>query len=89
MLTIVSAHKIPVVVSARPGGLSKIGSIPDTWAVGLLAPLSKVQQREIATTWLSRNVGAGNDQSSNEESITWQTQRFFKELDTGRGLATL
>ncbi|QOY74192.1 NACHT domain-containing protein [Pseudomonas sp. OST1909] len=89
MLTIVSAHKIPVVVSARPGGLSKIGGIPDSWAVGLLAPLSKVQQREIATTWFSRNVGSSNDQSSNEESITWQTQRFFKELEKGRGLATL
>ena len=89
MLTIVSAHNIPVVVSARPGGLSKIGGIPDSRAVGLLAPLSKVQQREIATTWFSRNVGSSNDQSSNEESITWQTQRFFKELDKGRGLATL
>ncbi|MFW3166897.1 NACHT domain-containing protein [Pseudomonas syringae pv. syringae] len=89
MLTIVSAYNIPVVVSARPGGLSKIGGIPDSWAVGLLAPLSKVQQREIATTWFSRNVGSSNDQSSNEESITWQTQRFFKELDNGRGLATL
>jgi len=89
MLTIVSAHNIPVVVSARPGGLSKIGGVPDSWAVGLLAPLSKVQQREIATTWFSRNVGCSIDQSSNEESITWQTQRFFKELDKGRGLATL
>lgn len=89
MLTIVSAHNIPVVVSARPGGLSKIGGIPDSWSVGLLAPLSKVQQREIATTWFSRNVGSSIDQSSNEESITWQTQRFFKELDKGRGLATL
>lgn len=89
MLTIVSAHNIPAVVSARPGGLSKIGGIPDSWAVGLLAPLSKTQQREIATTWFSRNVGSSNDQSSNQESITWQTQRFFKELDKGRGLATL
>lgn len=89
MLTIVSAHNIPVVVSARPGGLSKIGGIPDSWAVGLLAPLSKVQQREIATTWFSRNVGSSNDEYSNEELITWQTQRFFKELDKGRGLATL
>ncbi|MCU1720920.1 NACHT domain-containing protein [Pseudomonas sp. 5P_5.1_Bac1] len=89
MLTIVAAHKIPVVVSARPGGLSKIGGIPDNWAVGLLAPLSKVQQREIATTWFSRNVGFNNDQPSHEESIAWQTQRFFNELDKGRGLATL
>lgn len=89
MLTIVSAYNIPVVVSARPGGLSKIGGIPDSWAVGLLAPLSKVQQREIATTWFSRNVGSSNNQSSNEELITWQTHRFFKELDKGRGLATL
>lgn len=89
VLTIVSAHNIPVVVSARPGGLSKIGGIPDYWAVGQLAPLSKLQQREIATIWFSRNVGGNNAHSSNEESVLWQTNRFFKELNKGRGLATL
>ncbi|MDT3297719.1 NACHT domain-containing protein [Shewanella sp. SP2S2-6] len=89
MLTIVSAHNIPVVVSARPGGLSKIGGVPDYWTVGQLAPLSKIQQREIATIWFSRNVGQNNDDASNEESVLWQTNRFFKELHKGRGLATL
>ncbi|HDL6715411.1 TPA: NACHT domain-containing protein [Yersinia enterocolitica] len=89
MLTIVSAHNIPVVVSARPGGLSKIGGIPDYWATGLLAPLSKLQQMEIATIWFSRNIGKNHVHSSNEESVFWQTNRFFKELHKGRGLATL
>jgi energy-coupling factor transporter ATP-binding protein EcfA2 len=89
MLTIVSAHNIPVVVTARPGGLSKIGGIPDAWAIGQLAPLSTLQQREIATIWFSRNVGRSNDHSSNEESVRWQTNRFFTELHKGRGLATL
>lgn len=89
MLTIVSAHNIPIVVSARPSGLSKIGGIPDYWAVGLLAPLSKLQQREIATIWFSRNVGLQNRHHSNEESVLWQTNRFFLELQKGRGLATL
>ncbi|CAM3838962.1 NACHT domain-containing protein [Aeromonas bestiarum] len=89
LLTIVSAHSIPVVVSARPGGLSKIGGIPDFWAVGLLAPLSKLQQREIATIWFSRNVVLNNGYSPNEESVLWQTNRFFKELHKGRGLSTL
>lgn len=89
MLTIVSAHNIPVVVSARPGGLSKIGGVPDYWTVGQLAPLSKIQQREIATIWFSRNVGQNNDDVSNEESVLWQTNRFFKELHKRRGLATL
>lgn len=89
MLTIVSAHSIPVVVSARPGGLAKIGAIPDHWAVGQLAPLSKVQQRDIATLWFSRNVSRNNDHFTTEESVIWQTNRFFTELHKGRGLATL
>lgn len=88
MLTIVSAHNIPIIISARPGGLSKIGGIPDYWAVGHLAPLSKLQQREIATIWFSRNVDRNNDYPSNE-SVLWQTNRFFTELNKGRGLATL
>lgn len=89
LLTIVSAHRIPIIVSARPGGLSKIGGIPDYWAVGHLAPLSKLQQREIATIWFSRNAGRNNDHTTNDESVLWQTNRFFKELNKGRGLATL
>lgn len=89
MLTIVSAHNIPIIVSARPGGLSKIGGIPDYWAVGQLAPLSKDQQREIATIWFSRNYSRNDSHFSNNESVLWQTNRFFKELHKGRGLATL
>lgn len=88
MLTIVSAHNIPIIISARPGGLSKIGGIPDYWAVGHLAPLSKLQQREIATIWFSRNMEQNNTLPS-YESVLWQTNRFFMELNKGRGLATL
>lgn len=88
MLTIVSAYNIPIVISARPGGLSKIGGIPDYWTVGHLAPLSKFQQKEIATIWFSRNYYRENDCPSNE-SVLWQINRFFKELNKGRGLATL
>lgn len=89
MLTIVAAHDIPIVVSARPRGLTKIGVIPDDWAVGVLAPLSSRQQRDIATIWFSRNMGAKHGVASLEDSVAWKTDRFFRELNKGRGLATL
>ncbi|ENB2032419.1 NACHT domain-containing protein [Salmonella enterica] len=89
MLTVVSAHNIPVLVSARPGGLTSIGGIPDNWAVGVLAPLSKRQQTQIATIWFSRNVDQHRDPVQSAESVLWQTNRFFDELNKGRGLSTL
>ncbi len=89
MLTVVSAHSIPVLVSARPGGLTTIGGIPDNWAVGVLAPLSKRQQTQIATIWFSRNVDRHRDPVQSAESVLWQTNRFFDELNKGRGLSTL
>lgn len=89
MLTVVTAHSIPVLVSARPGGLTTIGGIPDSWAVGVLAPLSKKQQIQIATIWFSRNVDRHCDPIQSAESVLWQTNRFFDELNKGRGLSTL
>ncbi|CAI2408888.1 Predicted NTPase (NACHT family) [Serratia fonticola] len=89
MLTVVSAHSIPVLVSARPGGLTTIGGIPDNWAVGVLAPLSKRQQKQIATIWFSRNVDRHRSPVQSTESVLWQTNRFFDELNKGRGLSTL
>lgn len=89
MLTVVSAHNIPILVSARPGGLTTIGGIPDSWAVGVLAPLSKKQQKHIATIWFSRNVDRHRDPVQSAESVAWQTNRFFEELNKGRGLSTL
>ncbi|WP_455813740.1 NACHT domain-containing protein [Pseudomonas graminis] len=89
MLTVISAHSIPVLVSARPGGLTTIGGIPDNWAVGVLAPLSKRQQIQIATIWFSRNVDLHRDPIQRAESVLWQTNRFFDELNKGRGLSTL
>lgn len=89
MLTIIAAHKIPVIVSARPRGLTKIGVIPEDWMVGLLAPLSTSQQRDIATIWFARNTDVKNREGSPNESIVWKTDRFFRELNKGRGLATL
>lgn len=89
MLTIVDAHNIPIIVSARPRGLTKIGAIPDDWATGVLAPLSPQQQRDIANIWFSRNSATKKEDSSHDESIAWQTNRFFNELNKGRGLSPL
>lgn len=89
MLTILSAHNIPVVVSARPRGLTKIGVIPENWSVGMLAPLSTIQQRNIATIWFSRNTENLAPSTSHGDVISWKIDRFFRELNKGRGLSTL
>ncbi len=49
LLTFAGAHQIPTIVTARPRGLDKIGAIPQSWTLGTIAPLSPLQQRELAT----------------------------------------
>jgi len=51
MLTIVDAHNIPIIVSARPRGLTKIGAIPDDWATGVLAPLSPQHESALKNSY--------------------------------------
>lgn len=54
LVTIVEGHGIPVIVSGRPQGLSRIGALPANWKRGTIAPLSAAQQSVIASRWFER-----------------------------------
>lgn len=54
LVTIVEGHGIPVIVSGRPQGLSRIGALPANWKRGTIAPLSAAQQSAIASRWFER-----------------------------------
>lgn len=82
LVTTVEAHRIPVVVSGRPRGLEKIGSLPAAWRRGLVAPLSVAQKASIASRWFSRF-------SSGPTDASLRTTRFMAELGRDANLAAL
>ncbi len=88
LITTVEAHGIPVIVSGRPRGLEKIGSLPASWRRGMVAPLSVPQQANIASRWFSRfsieQVGVPGTSVAD-----LRTSRFMAELARDANLAAL
>ena len=86
LLSFAGAHDVPVLMSARPRGFEKIGSVPATWKSALLAPFSQEQQRELARRWFARFERAGNEEIG---APTGRTARFMSELARDSALAAL
>jgi hypothetical protein len=90
LLTFVATHQIPIVVTARPRGLNKIGSIPRSWSTGTLAPLSGDQQRRLVLLCLGQTVPEGERPVTLlDPSLNQVAERFFRELQREAGLSTL
>ena len=90
LLTFVGTHQIPIVVTARPRGLNRIGAIPRSWSTGTLAPLSVDQQRRLVLRCLGQTVPEGSTAvASPDPSVNMVSERFFRELKGEAGLATL
>lgn len=88
LITIVETHGIPVVVSGRPRGLEKIGSLPAAWRRGTVAPLSIDQQVSIASRWFSRfSIELAAGEGASVSSL--RTDRFMAELARDANLAAL
>lgn len=88
LVTTVEAHGIPVVVSGRPRGLEKIGSLPAAWRRGTVAPLSVGQQASIASRWFSRFSSEQADAAASS-GAGLRTSRFMAELARDANLAAL
>ncbi|NMF98207.1 NACHT domain-containing protein [Aromatoleum toluolicum] len=88
LVAIVEAHGIPVIVSGRPRGLSRIGTLPANWKRGTIAPLSAVQQTAIAERWFERYAAAARDGFGPSEA-TLRTGRFMAELARDANLGAL
>ena len=88
LVTTVEAHGIPVVVSGRPRGLEKIGSLPSAWRRGMVAPLSVAQQVSIASRWFSR-FSSEQAGATGTSDASLRTSRFMAELARDANLAAL
>lgn len=88
LVTTVEAHDIPVVVSGRPKGLDKIGSLPASWRRGTVAPLSLAQQLGIASRWFSR-FSSEQTGAVGTSDASLRTSRFMAELARDGNLAAL
>ncbi|EJU10119.1 hypothetical protein LH128_25573 [Sphingomonas sp. LH128] len=91
LVTAVQAHDIPIIVSGRPRGLGKIGSLPTTWKRGTIAVLSREQQENIAARWFGRYAQdpAVGPRPGVDQGAEMQTGRFMAQLARDRSLATL
>lgn len=88
LVTTVEAHEVPVIVSGRPQGLSRIGALPANWKRGTVAPLSTAQQATIASRWFGRYAAAAPD-STGLSDASLRTSRFMSELARDANLGAL
>lgn len=88
LVTTVDAHTIPVIVSGRPKGLEKIGSLPASWRRGKVAPLSVAQQVTIASRWFSRFSSEEAGRAGMSDA-SLRTSHFMAELARDANLAAL
>jgi len=88
LVTIAEAHDVPAVVSGRPRGLDRVGTLPANWKRGTIAPLSNVQQSNIAGRWFERyaTVVTGDEQPSEAGA---RANRFMAELARDPNLGAL
>lgn len=88
LVTTVEAHNIPVIVSGRPQGLSRIGALPATWKRGTVAPLSAAQQATIAERWFGR-FAATAPNGTGLSAASLRTDQFMAELARDANLGSL
>lgn len=88
LVTTVETHDIPAIVSGRPRGLEKIGSLSTAWRRGTVAPLSVDQQIGIASRWFSR-FSSEPAAGGGESVASMRTSRFMAELARDATLAVL
>lgn len=88
LVTTVEAHGVPVIVSGRPRGLSRIGALPANWKRGTVAPLSTAQQAAIAGRWFGRYAAAASAGTGLSDA-SLRTGRFMAELARDANLGVL
>ncbi len=88
LVTTVEAHELALIVSGRPRGLSRIGSLPANWRRGTVAPLSVAQQKAIAQRWFERH-GTRLPETDGVFEASLRTGRFMAELARDANLGAL
>jgi len=92
--TYVQNHRAPAILTGRPSGLARLGSLNPNWRQTKLAPLSAHQQRTLATTWFRHlNPPSGENSKQRLESETKQVKArvdaFFSDMGQSGNLLPL
>lgn len=88
LVTLVETHNLSAVVSGRPRGTDKIGSIPVGWIRGTIAPLSSNQQTAIASRWFLRHV-SGSSPATQVVIAEQRTLQFSREIARDQNLSII
>ena len=86
--TFIKSHSINAVVTTRPGGVAKLGTLDPMWRSGNLAPLTDDQQRRLASIWFShlKATASGSDDNQNRGATSRSGRTgLFDDLN-GRGM---
>ncbi|MCA0199888.1 MAG: NACHT domain-containing protein [Proteobacteria bacterium] len=89
ILTLATTHEIPMIVTGRPRGLDKIGSIPQHWKVSELSPLSRAHQKRLAEIWFKAALPAAEGTTASEAPVRQRVESFFRDLERDQNLAAL
>ncbi|WP_417818890.1 NACHT domain-containing protein [Tritonibacter scottomollicae] len=90
LLTFVQVHNIPTLVSGRPQGLRRIGSLPQSWSTAELAPLSSTQQGYLANVWFRHlQPHSTGGKGVGDNNAAWRADRFLRELSSDAALGEL
>lgn len=86
LVTTAETHRIPTIVTGRPRGLARIGTLPATWKRAEIAPLSRAQQVALAGRWFDRYLPGRPDAAPRLSDLA---EIFLGELARDPGLFAL
>jgi hypothetical protein len=92
LTTFIKTKGIPAIVTGRPGGLARLGTLDPMWRQARLAALSDKQQRLLTTIWFGHLYpGDGRTRSVaiREQAVKTQVANFFSDLVRSGTLLTL
>ena len=92
LTTFIKTKAVPAIVTGRPGGLARLGTLDPVWRQARLAALSDKQQRVLTTIWfghLHPGDGATLGVAIREQAVKIQVSNFFSDLVQGGTLLTL
>ena len=85
--TFIKSHSINAVLTTRPGGVAKLGTLDPVWKAGNLPPLADDQQRRLASIWFAylKATPIGSHEATSDAAVARDVQNFFDDLN-GRGM---
>ena len=77
------------ILSGRPDGVRRLGTLAGDWDHGTLLPLTRAQQAAVARAWWTKSLSAEGKNTNQPGEVERATDRFFRELSRSGRLAQL